>query len=38
LVEDFTIQIDQRNSVAELLLLWDKTKISIPIQFIEPKP
>ena len=37
-VEAFTIQIDQRNNVADLLLLWDKTKISIPIQFIEPKP
>lgn len=36
--ESFTIQFDQRNSVADLLLLWDKTKISIPIQFIEPKP
>lgn len=36
--ESFTIQIDQRNSVADLLLLWDKTKISIPFQFIEPKP
>jgi len=35
--EAFTIQIDQRNNVADLLLLWDKTKISIPIQFIEPK-
>lgn len=37
-VEAFTIQFDQRNSVADLLLLWDRTKISIPIQFIEPKP
>ncbi|HEU5291736.1 MAG TPA: DUF2911 domain-containing protein [Cyclobacteriaceae bacterium] len=37
-VEAFTIQFDQRNSVADLLLVWDKTKISIPIQFIEPKP
>lgn len=36
--EAFTIQFDHRNSVADLLLLWDKTKISIPIQFIEPKP
>jgi hypothetical protein len=36
--EAFTISLDQRNSVADLLLLWDKTKISIPIQFIEPKP
>lgn len=35
--EAFTIQFDQRNNVADLLLLWDKTKISIPIQFIEPK-
>jgi hypothetical protein len=36
--EAFTIQFDHRNSVADLLLLWDKTKISIPFQFIEPKP
>lgn len=36
--EAFTMQFDQRNSVADLLLIWDKTKISIPIQFIEPKP
>jgi hypothetical protein len=36
--ESFTIQFDQRNNVADLLLLWDKIKISIPIQFIEPKP
>ena len=36
--EAFTIQFDHRNSVADILLLWDKTKISIPIHFIEPKP
>jgi hypothetical protein len=36
--EAFTMQFDHRNSVADLLLLWDKTKISIPFQFIEPKP
>ncbi|HEY3385775.1 MAG TPA: DUF2911 domain-containing protein, partial [Saprospiraceae bacterium] len=36
--EAFTIQIDQRNNVADLLLLWDKTKIKLPLQFIEPKP
>jgi hypothetical protein len=36
--EAFTIQFDQRNNVADLLLIWDKTKISIPLQFIEPKP
>jgi hypothetical protein len=35
--ESFTIQFDQRNNVADLLLLWDKIKISIPVQFIEPK-
>ena len=35
--EAFTIVFDQRNNVAELLLLWDTVKVSIPIQFIEPK-
>jgi hypothetical protein len=35
--ESFTIQFEQRNNMAELLLIWDKTRISIPIQFIEPK-
>ena len=32
--EAFTIQLEQRNEVADLLLLWDKTRISIPIKFI----
>jgi hypothetical protein len=32
--EAFTIQLDQRNEVADLLILWDKTRISIPIKFI----
>jgi hypothetical protein len=35
--EKFTIRLDQRNNVADLLLLWDQVKISVPIQFIEPK-
>lgn len=35
--EAFTILFDQRNNVADLLFLWDTTKISIPLQFIEPK-
>jgi len=35
--ETFTIQFAQRNNMADLLLLWDKIKISIPIQFIEHK-
>lgn len=36
--EPFTIQIEQRNNKADVLFLWDKTKISFPIDFIEPKP
>ncbi len=32
--EPFTIQLEQRNDVADLLILWDKTRISIPIKFI----
>lgn len=35
--EAFTIQFDQRNNVADLLLLWDKIKIVIPFQFVEPR-
>jgi Protein of unknown function (DUF2911) len=35
--ESFTIKFDQRNNMADLLLLWDKTKISIPFQCIEPR-
>lgn len=35
--ESFTIKFDQRNSVADLLLIWDKTKVSIPFQCIEPR-
>jgi len=33
--ESFTMQLDHRNEVADLLLYWDKTKISIPVKFIE---
>ena len=36
--EPFTIQIDPKNDKAEVSLLWDKTKVSFPIQFLEPKP
>jgi hypothetical protein len=35
--EAFNIHVEQRNNVADLLLLWDKTKIVIPIQLLEPK-
>jgi Protein of unknown function (DUF2911) len=33
--EAFTMQFDHRNEVADLLLYWDRTKISIPIKFIN---
>jgi len=33
--EPLTLQIDQRNDVADLLILWDRTKVSIPIKFIN---
>ncbi len=36
--EPFTIMIDQKNEKAELSMAWDKTKITFPIQFLEPKP
>jgi hypothetical protein len=35
--EPFTILIDQKTDTATLSLLWDKTKVSFPIQFNEPK-
>jgi hypothetical protein len=35
--EPFTILIDQKTDKATLSLLWDKTKVSFPIQFNEPK-
>jgi len=35
--ESFTITIDQKNNKAEILLLWDKTKVTFPVDFIEPK-
>jgi Protein of unknown function (DUF2911) len=36
--EPFTIQINQRNNKADIELLWDRIKVSFPIDFIEPKP
>lgn len=35
--EPFTIRIDQKNEKADIVLLWDDTKVSFPIQFNEPK-
>ncbi len=36
--EPFTLWIDQKNEKADLLMAWDKTRVKIPIQFLEPKP
>jgi hypothetical protein len=33
--EPFTISIESKNEVASLLMMWDKTKVSIPIRFIH---
>jgi len=33
--EPFTIQLNQRNELADLLMMWDRTKISIPVKFIN---
>ena len=35
--EPFTIQIDQKNNKANIVMLWDSIRILIPIQFNEPK-
>jgi Protein of unknown function (DUF2911) len=33
--EPFTLQFDQRNEVADLLILWDRTQLTIPVKFIN---
>lgn len=33
--EPLTLQFDQRNNMADLLILWDRIKVSIPIKFIN---
>ncbi len=33
--EPFTIQFDQQNSTAQMLMMWDQTKVSIPMSFID---
>lgn len=35
--EAFTIQVDQHNDKAEIVLVWDRTKVKFGIQFSEPK-
>ncbi|HEU5147054.1 MAG TPA: DUF2911 domain-containing protein [Chryseosolibacter sp.] len=33
--EPFTISFENRNDVAELLMMWDDVKVSVPIKFIK---
>jgi hypothetical protein len=33
--EPFTIQFNQRNEVADLLMIWDRTMVSIPVKFVN---
>lgn len=33
--EPFTLAFDHRNELADLLILWDDTKVSIPIKFMN---
>lgn len=33
--EPFTIQFDQKNELAELVMLWDDSKVVVPIKFIN---
>lgn len=35
LYDAFTISFDHRNDVADLLIMWDHTKVSIPVKFIN---
>ena len=34
-IESFTLQFDQRNDMADLLLMWENVKISIPVKIIN---
>ncbi|MCU0368472.1 MAG: DUF2911 domain-containing protein [Cyclobacteriaceae bacterium] len=36
--EAFTITIEQKNNIADIVLAWDSVQVRIPIQFNEPKP
>jgi len=36
--EPFTINIDQKNNKADIVITWDKTTLSLGVDFIEPKP
>jgi hypothetical protein len=36
--EPFTMVFDQRNELANLLIVWDRTKVSIPFRFLSTTP
>ena len=36
--EPFTIDIFPRNDQADISLIWDQTKVSFTVQFLEPEP
>jgi Protein of unknown function (DUF2911) len=36
--EPLTISINQKNDKAELMIAWDRTKVTLQLQFLEPKP
>jgi hypothetical protein len=33
--EPLTLQFDQKNNMADLLIMWDRIKVAIPIKFIN---
>jgi hypothetical protein len=33
--ERFTMKLNQKNEVAELVMVWDRTKVVIPLKFIN---
>jgi len=36
--EPFTIQVEQNNDRAEITMMWEKTKVTIPVRFLEEQP
>lgn len=36
--ESFTIDIDSNNDKSKILLMWDQTRVTLPVQYPEPKP
>lgn len=33
--EPFTISFEQKNQIADMWLIWDRTKVAVPIQFLD---